>query len=100
MADIASDHGDAPRHQPGVEVNIPGLGSVNVGMLYTSASIDPEWDRPRDLRPIIMSLMTNTITERRHLWSRQAPLAAVVVVVMLFRRMCAGAAQTTFRRFF
>jgi hypothetical protein len=69
-------------------------------MPCTSASIDPEWDRPRDLRPMLMSLMTNTITERRHLWSWQAPLAAVVVVGMLFRRMCSGAAQTIFRRFF
>jgi hypothetical protein len=55
MADIASGHGDAlasdgmlaqPRHQPGVEINIPGLGSVDVDIPGTPASVDPEWDRP------------------------------------------------------
>jgi hypothetical protein len=55
MADIASGHGDAlaadgmlaqPRHQPGVHLDIPGLGPVNVGIPGTPASVDPEWDRP------------------------------------------------------
>lgn len=53
MADIASGHGDAlqadgmtagHRHQPGLQVNIPGLGPVNVGP-QTPAFVDPEWDR-------------------------------------------------------
>ncbi|WP_322860849.1 alpha/beta hydrolase [Mycobacterium europaeum] len=53
MADIASGHGDAlqadgmtagHRHQPGVQINIPGLGPVNVGP-QTPAFVDPEWDR-------------------------------------------------------
>lgn len=55
MADIASGHGDAlasdgmlaqPRHQPGVEIDIPGLGSVEIDIPGTPASIDPEWSRP------------------------------------------------------
>ncbi|MCV7121687.1 putative alpha/beta hydrolase [Mycobacterium lacus] len=55
MADIASGHGDTlasdgmlaqPRHQPSVEINIPGLGSVSVDIPGTPASVDPEWGRP------------------------------------------------------
>jgi hypothetical protein len=54
MADITSGHGDAlasdgmlaqPRHQPGVQVDIPGLGRVNVGIPGTPTADDPEWDR-------------------------------------------------------
>ncbi len=53
MADIASGHGDAlqadgltagHRHQLGVQVNVPGLGPVNIGP-PTPAFVDPEWDR-------------------------------------------------------
>ena len=32
------------RHQPGLQVDIPGLGPVNVGP-QTPAFVDPEWDR-------------------------------------------------------
>ncbi|MBS4728412.1 hypothetical protein MSM1_08705 [Mycobacterium sp. SM1] len=55
MADIASGHGDAlaadgmlaqPRHQPRIEVRVPGLGSAGVDIPGTPASVDPEWDRP------------------------------------------------------
>jgi pimeloyl-ACP methyl ester carboxylesterase len=55
MADIASGHGDSLasdnmvadlRHQPGVRVDIPGLGPVNVGIPGTPASVDPEAARP------------------------------------------------------
>jgi hypothetical protein len=54
MADITSGHGDAlasdgmlaqPRHQPGVQVDIPGLRRVNVGIPGTPTADDPEWDR-------------------------------------------------------
>ncbi|OBH59555.1 hypothetical protein A5685_03200 [Mycobacterium colombiense] len=52
MADITSGHGDAlqadgmtaaHRHYP-LQVNVPGLGPVNVGP-QTPAFVDPEWDR-------------------------------------------------------
>jgi len=55
MADIASGHGGSlaadgmlaqPRHQPGVQIKIPGLDPVNIGIPGTPASIDPEWNRP------------------------------------------------------
>jgi hypothetical protein len=54
MADIASGHGDAlasdgmlaqPRHQPRIQIDIPGLGSIGIELPGTPASIDPEWDR-------------------------------------------------------
>lgn len=55
MADIVSGHGGSlaadgmlarPRHQPGVEIKIPGLGPVNIFIPGTPASVDPEWSRP------------------------------------------------------
>ncbi|BBX73272.1 hypothetical protein H7H78_05040 [Mycobacterium shinjukuense] len=55
MADIASGHGDAlasdgmlaqPRHQPSVAIGLPGLGSLDVDIPGTPASVDPEWSRP------------------------------------------------------
>ncbi len=34
-----------PRHQPGVEIDIPSLGSVEIDIPHAD-STDPEWSRP------------------------------------------------------
>jgi hypothetical protein len=73
-----------PRHQPRIQVRIPGLGSLGVDVPGTPASVlIPRGTVLPNLLPTIMSSMTSATTERPHRWSQRLlfDLAAIVIIL-------------------